>query len=334
LLVTVDRNDRRQLGGDRVIVTERDGAVFACDDGTVLHISSLGGCFGARVTGIDLSQPLHPSVVAALEHAFVVWHILCFPGQDLEPEDEIRIIQYFDDGVHYDPSVVAYAVSGYPEIDILSNIEVDGKAIGYTNRRGMEWHSDLSGMPVMPKASLMYAIEVPESGGETYFANGHLAYESLPAERREYLDGVDARYSWAQLQEWLAQASGTWKPMSEADAANHPDVVRSLVRYHPVTGRKALFFSIEEIVELTGLDRSATRGLLEDLIEHMTATPHVVYRHDWEAGEVVVWDNRCLMHSVCEYNYEGQRRLMHQLNGADARSAEQTIAVIPTRGST
>ncbi len=101
------------------------------------------------------------------------------------------------------------------------------------------------------------------------------------------------------------------------------------MRVHPVTGRKALFFSIEEIIELTGLDTKETRALLERLIEHMTTTPHVVYRHDWTVGDLLVWDNRCLMHSVCEYNYEGQRRLMHQLNGADDTSAEQTIAVLP-----
>jgi len=316
-----------------VIVTDRDGAVIPCDDGTVLHFTSLGGLFGARVTGVDLSHTLHPSVIAALEQAFLMWHVLCFPGQDLTPADEIRTIKYFDDGVYVLPDIGEFAVPGYPEIQIVSNIELDGKAIGYTNRRGMEWHSDLSGMPVMPKASLMYAIEVPETGGETYFASGHVAYESLPAERRAFLDTLDARYSWVQLQEWLAKASGTWEPMSDADARKHPDVVRPLVRTHPVTGRKALFFSIEEIVELSGLDRAATRALLEDLIAHMTSTPHAIYRHDWNAGDLVVWDNRCMLHSVCEYNYAGQRRLMHQLNGADARSAEQTIAVIPARGS-
>jgi taurine dioxygenase len=131
------------------------------------------------------------------------------------------------------------------------------------------------------------------------------------------------------LQKWLAEASGTWEPHDAETAAQHPDVVRSLIRPHPVTGRKALFFSIEEIVGLTGLDRSETRALLERLITHMTSTPHVVYRHDWSVGDVLVWDNRCLMHSVCEYNYDGQRRLMHQLNGADARSDEQTIAILP-----
>jgi taurine dioxygenase len=224
---------------------------------------------------------------------------------------------------------VAFGVPGFPQIQIVSNIEVNGKAIGYTNKRGMEWHSDLSGMPVMPKASLMYAIEVPEHGGETYFANGHLAFETLPAERRAFLDGRTSRFSWTHLQRWLAEASaGGWEPHDADTAAIHPDVIRPLVRVHPVTGRKALFVSEREIVEISGLDEKETRALLDELVEHMTSTPHVLYRHTWSPRELVVWDNRCLMHSVCPYNYDGQRRLMHQLNGADAASAEQTLAVL------
>jgi taurine dioxygenase len=313
-----------------VIFAERDGLVVECEDGTRLHIRSLGGLFGAEVRGVDLSRPLHPSVTAEIDRAFIAWHLLCFPDQDLRPADEIRVMLAFDDGIYSEPSTVAFGVPGFPEIQIVSNIEIDGRAIGYTNKRGMEWHSDLSGMPVMPKASLMYAIEVPATGGETYFANGHLAFETLPAARREFLDGRSSRFSWTTLQRWLADASGgAWEPHDDSTAALHPDVVRPLVRVHPVTGRKALFISEREIVEISGLDAQETRALLEELVEHMTTTPNVLYRHTWTAKELVVWDNRCLMHSVCPYNYDGQRRLLHQLNGADATSAEQTIAVIP-----
>jgi alpha-ketoglutarate-dependent taurine dioxygenase len=285
-----------------LITTTSTGVSIPCEDGTVVTVTPMGGLFGARVTGVDLSRPLDPSVVATLDQAFIAWHVLCFPGQDLTPAEELRALGYFDDGVYVELDGAA-AIPGYPAIQIVSNIEVDGKAIGYTNKRGMEWHSDLSGMTVMPKASLMYAIEVPETGGETYYANGHLAYETLPAEERRYLDGLDATYSWVTLQRWLAEASGTWKPYDAETAMRYPNVVRSLVRAHPETGRKALFFSIEEITELTGLDRAETRALLERLIAHMTSTPHVVYRHDWSVGDLLVWDNRCLMHSVCEYNY-------------------------------
>jgi taurine dioxygenase len=311
-----------------MITTTSNGVSIPCADGTVVTVTPMGGLFGARVTGVDLSGPLDPSVIAVLDQAFIAWHVLCFPDQDLTPADELRAIGYFDDGVYVELDGAA-AIPDYPAIQIVSNIEVDGKAIGYTNKKGMEWHSDLSGMPVMPKASMMYAIEVPVTGGETYYANGHLAYETLPVQERQYLEGLNSTYSWVTLQRWLAEASGTWEPYDAETAAKYPDVVRPLVRVHPVTGRKALFFSIEEIIELTGLDAKETRALLERLIEHMTSTPHIVYRHDWTPGDLLVWDNRCLMHSVCEYNYDGQRRLMHQLNGADARSAEQTIAVLP-----
>ena len=140
------RHRLARLGGDAahrrdavVIAADRDGTVVTCDDGTVLRFVALGGAFGARVTGIDLTQELHPSVVATLQQAFLVWHFLCIPGQDLAPADEIRTITYFDDGVFSldDLDAEQFAVPGYPQIQIVSNIEVDGKAIGYANRRGL-----------------------------------------------------------------------------------------------------------------------------------------------------------------------------------------------------
>jgi taurine dioxygenase len=126
-----------------------------------------------------------------------------------------------------------------------------------------------------------------------------------------------ARYSYITLHRWLAEASGRSTYMTEEQMARFPDVDRPLVRTHPVTGRKALWFSIEEIVDIDGMGHEAARDLLLGLIQGMTTTPHVVYRHDWQPGDMVVWDNRCLMHSVSEYNYEGQRRLMHQITGKD-----------------
>jgi taurine dioxygenase len=313
-----------------MIFSDAGGTVLDCADGTRLHVTPLGVAYGARITGLDLSQPLHPSVAKALDHAFTTWHLLCFPDQDLQPADEIRALQYFDDAIYPHGDVLAHTVPGYPELQILSNIEVDGKPTGYTNKQGMEWHSDLSGMPIMPKASQMYAIEVPESGGETYFADGALAFETLPGDIREQLDGLESTFSWVAVQRYLAEASGgSWDAYDQATAAKHPNVVRPLVRVHPVTGRKSLFISEREIVAISGLDAEDTQALLRKLMAHITETPYVVYRHTWSPGELVVWDNRCLIHSVCEYNYEGQRRIMHQLNGADSTSAEQTIAIIP-----
>ncbi len=257
-----------------MIFTEASGVDIDCADGTRLHVAPLGGAYGARITGVDISEPLHDSVVAELERAFLTFHVLCFPDQELEPADEVRFMLYFDDDIYDNGDTVAHEVPGYPQIQVLSNIEIDGVAIGYTNKLGMEWHSDLSGMPVMPRASQMYAIEVPETGGETYFANGHLAFELLPAATRAQLDGLESTFSWNAVQRFLAEASGgSWKPYDAETAAKHPDVVRPLVRVHPVTGRKALFVSEREIVRISGHDDDETQVLLQELVQHMTTTP-------------------------------------------------------------
>jgi taurine dioxygenase len=282
-----------------------------------LLFKPLGGSYGAVVEGIDLSQPATEGQQAALRHALDVYSLLCFPDQQLEPADEVRTVRIFND-ISDPANVDRLSPPGCPEIIILSNmVGDDGRPLGYANKRGMEWHTDGSGWAKPPLASSLYAIEVPETGGETYFASGYLAFETLPAAERASLDGMMATYNYVVLQRWLAESGERTTFLSEEDQKRYPEVERPLVRTHPSTGRKALWFSIEEIIDIDGMGRHASRELLQHLIGHMVGTPHVVYRHDWKPGDLVLWDNRCLMHSVCEYNYEGQRRLMHQITGKD-----------------
>jgi taurine dioxygenase len=270
----------------------------------------MGGSFGASITGIDLRRQLTPEQAETIVQAFHVYHLLCFPGQRLAPADELRLLELFNPAVAMTDGT-GPCLPGYPQILIVSNIAEDGKPLGLTNKVSMEWHTDNSGMPYPPIASLLYAVEVPGCGGETYFANGHLAYETLDEVTRASLDDRRCRYSWAQLQEWLAAADGSLPAMSDEQRARYPDATRPLVRVHPVTGRKGLWFTIEEVVSIDDLNHDDSRALLLRLIDHIVETPHVVYRHDWEVGDAVVWDNRCVLHSVCEYNYADQRRLMH-----------------------
>jgi taurine dioxygenase len=273
-------------------------------------VTPVGGSFGARVTGVDLRSQVTPAQKDAILQAFHVYHLLCFPDQDLAPADELRLLELFNPA----QSMVEGAgpcLPGYPEILIVSNIAEDGQPLGLTNKVSMEWHTDNSEIPYPPIASLLYAVEVPRTGGETYFANGHLAYETLDAATRASLDDRRCRYSWVQLQEWLAAADGSLPVMNDEQRALHPDLMRPLVRVHPVSGRKALWFTIESVISIDEMSRPESRALLEGLIDHIVKTPYVVYRHDWEAGDAVVWDDRCVLHSVCEYNYADQRRLMH-----------------------
>ncbi|OWY59377.1 hypothetical protein B7486_74895, partial [cyanobacterium TDX16] len=151
--------------------------------------------------------------------------------------------------------------------------------------------------------------------------NGFTAYEMLSPERKAEIEHMQCTYSYVTLSRWLKEAAGRTDFLTEEEAAKYPDVVRPLVRTHPVTGRKALWFSIEEITQIDDLSYEASRELLLELIEHMTSDEHMYYVHRWEQGQLIHWDNRSLMHSVSEYNYEGQRRLMHQITGKDLEFA-------------
>jgi taurine dioxygenase len=293
-------------------------ATVDCADGTRIEYRPVHPALGVEVRGVDLSVPVPPAVKDELNHALALHGLLLLPDQDLEPAHEIAAVRLFNDISDTDYSNGGRAVPGYPQIVVISNIVGDdGEPIGYANKRGMEWHTDGSGWQLPPVASSLYAIETPKTGGETWFVNGFSAYESLPAGRRAELEGMRCTYSYVTLQRWLAEAAGRTDFLSEEEQARYPDVVRPLVRTHPVTGRKALWFSIEEIVKIDDMPYDASRELLLELIEHMTSDPHLVYAHRWSPRELILWDNRSLMHSVCEYNYEGQRRLMHQITGKD-----------------
>ena len=293
--------------------------VVACCDGTELEYRSIHPSFGVEVRGVDLSTAPSEPVARELNRALDTHSLLLFPEQTLEPADELASLRLFNEiSDNKDYTDEGRGIPGYPQIVVISNIiDDDGKPVGFTNMAGMEWHTDGSGWKLPPVASSLYAVEVPETGGETWFVSGPVAFESLSPDRRRELEPMQCTYSYVTLQKWLAEAAGRTDFLTEEQQAKYPDVVRPLVREHPVTGRKALWFSIEEIIAIDDMSYEASRELMLELIDHMTANPHGLYVHKWTPGELIIWDNRSLMHSVCEYNYEGQRRLMHQITGKD-----------------
>jgi taurine dioxygenase len=293
-------------------------AVVTLEDDTRIEYRPVHPGMGVEVRGVDLSQTVSPALKAELNRALALHALLLFPEQDLSPADELDGLRLYNEISLSDYEKQGRGIPGYPEIVVLTNIVGDdGVPLGYANKKGMEWHTDGSGWQQPPVASSLYAIEVPQTGGETHFVNGAMAYESLPRALRDEVEDMQCTYSYVTLHKWLAEASGRPETMSEEEAARYPDVVRPLVRTHPVTGRKALWFSIEEIIAIDDMSYDASRELLLRLIDHMTADPHMYYVHQWQVGDLVHWDNRTLMHSVSEYNYEGQRRLMHQITGRD-----------------
>ena len=277
----------------------------------MLETRALHADFGVEVLGVNLAEPVPENLHDALYAALCRHGVLLFRGQTLVPENQIDFMTHFCRV--RTPSAGEKTLPGYSEIAILGNIEEDGRPIGFQHKLGIEWHTDGTGWPEPTLATCLYAVEVPQDGGDTLYAGMYAAYDKLPDDWRRRVEDLSAVYSRVHLVDQFAKANNS-TPMSAAERARFPDQVRPLVNVHPVTGRKALLISIEECRELEGMDEEASRRFIEELLEVVTA-PDRVYRHRWQVGDLVVWDNRCMLHSPTPYIYAHQRRRLHRIIG-------------------
>lgn len=274
--------------------------------------------FGLRLSGLDLAQSRVPRLDELLRDALDLFGLLLFSDQDLSPQQELDVVRIFNELC--DPALTENdaSIPGFPHIFVLSNIVgPDGAPTGFTNKAGMEWHTDGAGWPQPPLASAIYALEVPTNGGgRTHFVDGFEGYARLSDDRRAAVDEMMCRYSFAHQLGYLADVSDS-EPPPDHLVNRYPDVVRPLVRVHPPTGRKALWFGVEDVVEIDDMGASASRRFLEDLAKWMASDPAIAYVHSWTEGDMCVFDNRRLLHSPSPYDYDGFRRLMHQITGRD-----------------
>ena len=264
---------------------------------------------GAEVAGVDLSQPLDDATFKAINDALVAHSVICIRDQDLTPQ------QLIDFSARFGPLMVHVLkealLEGHPEIYRLSNKKVAGKAQGRPNA-GQYWHSDLTYEPVPSLGSVMYGIEVPEFGGETLFASTAHAYETLSEPMQHMLEGLSAEHLFAHaFRGGMNPAARAGDPLNERPPVEHP-----VVRTHPESGRKCIFVNDGFTVRIKGVTPAESAALMGFLNQHMTR-PEVVYRHRWRTGDVVVWDNRALVHrGVGDYT-EGQTRHMYRTTIAD-----------------
>ena len=261
--------------------------------------------FGARITGVDLSQPLSKDALADVKAAWARHAVVAFPGQPLTLEAlEAFTLEIGAFGV--DPFIKP--MPGHPNVLELRR-EPDEAATNF----GAGWHSDWSFQPEPPAATLLRSEVVPPVGGDTLFCDCARAYEALSdafkdalaplravhsATRAYGTKGVFARETERRTMEIIVS--------SEADESlTHP-----LVRTHPVTGRKALFISPVYTTGIEGMTPSESQAILAFLFGHMTQA-EFIYRHHWQAGMLLMWDNRCTMH-FAEGGYDGHLRVMHR----------------------
>ena len=205
---------------------------------------------------------------------------------------------------------------GHPEIFCVGNVERDGIKANFA--RGVEqWHADSSYRAVPSAASLFYGEIVPPQGGDTLFADATAAYETLPAALPQEIDALETVHSLDTLSEWGRRHNPHRLPLTEQQKADFPPVRQKLVRTHPVTGARSLFLCPAVIREVVGMTPSDGLGLIDDLMAH-TVQPHLVYRHRWRPGDLVIWDNRAVLHTASLFDHTRYQRLLYRTTVAGA----------------
>ena len=270
-----------------------------------INIAPLSGALGAEIDGINLAEPLTPMMVRRIRKAFLDNQVLVFPNQQLTPKQQLAFARRFGT---VDIYPFLKSIDGVPQVIEILKTEKD------TSNFGKHWHSDTTYMPKPNMGTMLYALEVPNPGGDTLFADMYRAYDTLSNGMKRLLNGVTGLYSSAQNNiggraEKMKELAGMKTAfVREADPieAFHP-----VIRTHPETGKKALYVNFSHTVHFEGMTREETLPILEYLTRH-AVKPEFTCRVRWRKGDLVFWDNRCVQHKAIN-DYDGQRRRMHRV---------------------
>jgi taurine dioxygenase len=286
-----------------------------------LIFTPTGGPLGAEVRGVDFSQPVDAETAAALNAAWAEHLVLLFRGQDITDAQHIAASALFGE-----PAVGASrsyfekqgrtpgdGVAAHPEIAVISNLGPDGVPVMENEGLGsgeVVWHSDNSYIETPPAGSFLRALEVPPDGGATSFTNQYMAYETLPDDMKARIAGLYTK------QDATRNSAGVLRPGVSApqNLADVPGPDHPLVRLHPVSGRKALYLGRRRIFPsqyVIGWERAESEELLNFLWDHATQAKFEWGHHDWRPGDMLLWDNRCVMHHR-DAHAGTHRRVMHR----------------------
>lgn len=260
---------------------------------------------GAQVDGIDLAQDIGDELFASLYGAFLRHQVLLFRDQDIPPGRQVEFARHFGEvQIHV---MNQYHAGGYPELYTLSNLDADGNPSGKHPDRGtLAWHTDGSWKQRSGQATIIYSDEVPAEGGETHFCDMYAAWASLSDERQQQLLPLRAVHNL----DFSRTRRHRVDLMSEEQKRATPPVSQPVVRVHPDTGRLALYLG-DHAEYIEGMPYDEGRKLIEE-VNAEAIDPSRCYEHRWRAGDLIVWDNRCLQHRATEYDASTVRRVMRR----------------------
>jgi len=274
-----------------------------------MRIEPSPNVIGAKIHGVDLSQPLSDADFERIEAAFNAHAVICFPRQQLDEAQLIAFARRFGEVERI--FLGHYAHPRHPEIMYVSNIQEDGRDIGHADA-GRVWHTDMSYTARPPRATLLYALEVPmENGvplGDTHFASAADAHDSLPVETQRRIAKLRALHQVAGRR----KRTGTGQS-DQALRHEQPAVVHPVVRTHPHTSRKCLYVSKGECEGIEGVASDEALALIEELADRITEA-RFRHTHHWQVRDLLMWDNCAVQHLASfDYRWPKHRRLMHRV---------------------
>lgn len=271
----------------------------------MLELVPITDGIGTEIRGIDVTGDISDSDFERIYQAWIDTAVLVFRDQKMTPEQHIEFTRRFGEVFSYTRSEFNHV--DYPEILILSNLTKDGKPIG-SARSGRVWHTDGHYLSAPPVGSMLYALEVPPVGGDTWYANMYAAYDALPEHVKERIDDLKVVISRVQSRPYNYPD----RPApTEQERAEWIDVTQPLVRVHEVSGRKAIYAGGNVPWRIEGMPVEESAPLVT-FIQEFSVQPQFTYCHKWRVGDIVLWDNRSAMHRATYYDPVAYRRLLHR----------------------
>ena len=281
-----------------------------------IRVTPTGAALGAQVDGVDL-KIVDDATFAAIHRAWLDHLVLLFRNQTLDDEEMIAFSRRFGE-LDWAPvqETGRRFVEGHPEIYVVSNVIENGEPIGSLGAGEAVWHTDMSYIEAPPKASMLYALEVPPSGGDTGFVNMYAAYEALPSALKQRVQGLTLKHDGTYN-------SGGYVRQGVAaidDPVNSPGAVHPLVCTHPESKRRALYLGRRRNAYIVGLPLAESEKLLDELWTY-AARDEFTWYNQWRAGDLVLWDNRVTMHRRDAFD-DTARRILHrtQIKGEGDRA--------------
>jgi len=260
---------------------------------------------GAELSGVILADEMSDDVFRAIYAAFLRYQVLLFPPQDVPPARQVAFARRFGEvQIHV---MNQYHADGFPELYRLSNLDAQGKPNGRHPDKGtLEWHTDGSWSRVAGQATIIYGEVMPETGGETHFCDMYEAYERLSPAWKARIASLRAVHN---LDFSRTRRHGE-DPMTEEQRRAKPPVDQPVVRTHPETGRKCIYLG-DHAESIVGMPYAEGRALIEEL-NALAVHPDLTYEHHWTPRELILWDNRCVMHRATAYDPATQGRVIRR----------------------